>query len=100
MRKAALALVASALLATAALGLPTPAQAAPSSHAVVNDDGFRFHHRFGHRFGRFGFGFPVVTPFFGGGFGFNNFGFNSFGGGCEIFLEIGDINSYVLCRVG
>ena len=109
----ALALVAAA--ASVAVGLPAAAQAAPvtdqvvavqqtapvaSAHVAVprTDDGFRRHRRFG----RFGFGFPVVSPFlFGGGFS-SGFGFDGGfgGGGCQIFLWTGDINSYILCRVG
>jgi hypothetical protein len=84
--------------ATAAAAAPaasgTHVQAAPTA-----DDGFWFRGRHRHRFPfRFGGGFPVVSPFFGGGFD-GGFGFGGFGG-CDIFLQIGDLQSYILCRVG
>lgn len=47
---------------------------------------------FGWGFRHRGFWGPRVTPFFGGFRG----GFD----GCEVFLEIGDIESYLLCRTG
>jgi hypothetical protein len=106
-------MVFSAAAASIAVGLSAPAQAATpavSSTTTVTsvishtpnafDRGRRRHHRF-NRFRNFDFGF---SPFLFGGsdFAFSDlFGGGRFGGGgCEIFLETGDINSYILCRVG
>lgn len=102
MRHLRIALAAAALTAT--LGVASPASAAtPAQHGAIIHNGAAItggdwgrHRR--HHFGRFGrFGFPIVTPFVFGG-GFDRFGFD--GGGCSVFLQIGDINSYILCRVG
>lgn len=103
MRKITLRVAVALAAIASTLAVAAPVQATPStsgqvvtSPARVLDDGGR--HRFRHR-GRF----PIVTPFlfgatpFFGGHGFRG-GFD--GGGCEIFLLIGDVQSYVLCRVG
>lgn len=72
----------------------SPAQAHPVTSTVVSasptvDPGWGWRHRRFHHFGRFGFGgFPVVSPFFGGGF--DGFGFGgSFGGfGCVVLGDV------------
>lgn len=95
MRHLRITLAAAAL--AAALGTASPAHAVtPATHgatiqggSVTTDDGWGWRHR--RHFGRFGFGgfggfgFPIATPFFGGGFGF--------GGECII------IGGELLCPV-
>lgn len=99
MHRLRLTVALAATIGSLAFAAPAVATPAPStSNAVVTGDGgghrWRGHHRFG-RFGRF----PVVSPFLFGSFDrFHRF--DSFGGGCDIFLYTGDINSYILCRVG
>src|SRR5262245_29838768 len=103
MRALKLAVVALALGSSFAIASPAQAAPAPSSGTVVthsvNTGGH--HGRRHHRFGRFAspFFFGGFPGFFGDGFGFDG-GFSRFGGGCDIFLATGDLNSYILCRVG
>lgn len=118
--KQRIAVAALAVASSVALGMPAAAAApvaspvststtvgsvvSTSTPNTMDRDRRRRHHR-GGRFRNFEF--PFVSPFlFGGGFsGFEGFGgfdgFDSdFGGRCSIFLATGDINSYILCRVG
>ena len=109
MRKSSTLRIAAATL-IAAVGLAVapamPAAAAPATHAVVADDGGFGPSRFGvGGFRRHRFGFPFAFGFPRFGFGFPGFGFGfrgaQFGfGGCDVFLQIGDIDNYILCRVG
>lgn len=98
-----LAVAGAAALVSLAVGLPAaaePVNLAPTTGAVFTGDGpgRRHHGGFRHRDRFFRGGFPVVSPFFFGGFDSFSFGHRS--QGCDIFLHIGDIDSYVLCRLG